>query len=40
MWATRRDRLLRSGDGLLAQQCNVTIDKWIKELIKVCKDGE
>lgn len=38
MWVTRKADLARRGDSMLALQCNVIIDKWIKELIKVCKD--
>ncbi len=38
MWVTRKANLARSGEGLLAKQCDFMIDKWVKELIKVCKD--
>ena len=39
MWVTRQADLARRGEGMLALRCNVMIDKWIKELIKVCNDA-
>ena len=38
MWVTRKADLARRGEGMLALRCNIMIDKWIKDLIKVCKD--
>jgi len=39
MWVTRRADLARRGEGLLALRCNTMIDKWIEELIKVCREN-
>ncbi len=40
MWVTRQADLARRGEGMLSLRCNIIIDKWIKELVKVCKDEE
>jgi len=39
MWVTRKADLARRGESMLSLRCNVMIDKWIKELIKVCNDA-
>jgi hypothetical protein len=41
MWVTRKGDLARRGEVLLAKQCDIIIDKWIKELviyIQIMKD--